>query len=262
MVSGSEERMGTLEDKKAVITGGGTGIGFELASRFLEEGADVLIAGRTEKKLQEAREKLCVDTNRVVCSRADIASEEDVKGMFRTAMDSWGRVDILINNAGAMRVNKALTDTSLEEWEGVIGTNVNGTFLCCREAASIMKKQQGGKIINISSMSGFISNKYFHPGSYEVSKSAHSMLTKVFALELAEYNVAVNAIAPGYYDTKPNRDFFEHNAELSRKVLAMIPRGKFGSLQELGHLAVYLSSDVVEYLTGQTIIIDGGYTIW
>jgi gluconate 5-dehydrogenase len=254
--------MGKLEDKVAVITGGGTGIGFELASRFLEEGADVLIAGRTEKKLLDAREKLGVDKDRVVCSRADIAVERDVQGMFRAALDAWGRVDILINNAGAMRINKPLTDTTLEEWERVIGTNINGTFLCCREAASVMKKQQGGKIINISSMSGFVSNKYFHPGSYEVSKSAHSMLTKVFALELAEYNVAVNAIAPGYYDTQPNRDFFEHNTELSRKVLDMIPRGKFGTLAELGHLAVYLSSDVVEYLTGQTILIDGGYTIW
>jgi len=254
--------MGTLDGKKAIITGGGTGIGFEIASKFLAEGADVLIAGRTEKKLLDAREKLSSDRGRVLCCPADIAKEPDVKNMFRAALDGWGRVDILINNAGAMRMNKPLTDTTLEEWNSVIHTNINGTFMCSREAAGIMKKQKTGKIINISSMSGYIANKYFHPGSYEVSKSALSMLTKVFALELAEYKIAVNAIAPGYYDTQPNRDFFSGNAELSSKVLDLIPRGKLGSIEELGHLAAYLSSDAVAYLTGQTIIIDGGYTIW
>lgn len=88
------------------------------------------------------------------------------------------------------------------------------------------------------------------------------MLTKVFALELAEYGITVNAIAPGYYDTQPNRDFFQNNADLRNRINEMIPKGKLGNIEELGHLATYLSSDVVEYLTGQTIIIDGGYTIW
>lgn len=125
-----------------------------------------------------------------------------------------------------------------------------------------MKKQKSGKIVNIGSISGSIVNKYFHPGSYEVSKSAFDMLTKVFSIELAEYGVAVNTIAPGYYDTKPNRDFFINNRELNDKIIDMIPLKQLGNLKELGHLAVYLSSDVVEYLTGQTIKIDGGYTIW
>jgi gluconate 5-dehydrogenase len=254
--------MGKLKGKRAVITGGGSGIGFEIATRFLAEGADVLIAGRTEKKLLDAKEKLIGESDRVHCCQADIASEPDIINLFKFALKKWGGVDILINNAGAMRNNKPLTDTSLAEWSSVMDTNINGTFVCCREAAAIMKKQKSGKIINISSMSGFIANKYFHPGSYEVSKSAHKMLTKVFALELAEHNVAVNAIAPGYYDTQPNRDFFINNADLNDKIMSMIPRGKLGTLEELGHLAAYLSSDAVEYLTGQTIIIDGGYTIW
>jgi NAD(P)-dependent dehydrogenase (short-subunit alcohol dehydrogenase family) len=254
--------MGVLEGKKAIITGGGSGIGFEIASRFLQEGADVLIAGRTEEKLITARKKLGFDPGRILVFPADIASESDIQGMFKFAMDKWGAVHILINNAGAMRINKPLTDTTLEEWTGVFDTNIHGTFLCSKEAAAIMKKQGIGKIVNISSMSGSIANKYFHAGSYEVSKSAHSMLTKVFALELAEYDVAVNAIAPGYYDTQPNRDFFIDNADLSKKILNLIPKGRLGTMAELGHLAAYLSSDSVEYLTGQTIVIDGGYTIW
>lgn len=254
--------MGKLEGKKAVITGGGSGIGLEIASRFLREGADVMIAGRTLERLEEARAGLEFDPKRIVICRADIADESDVREMFASARDTWGTVDILINNAGAMRVNKPLTETSLEEWRRVLDININGTFLCSREAARIMKESKKGKIVNISSMSGYIANKYFHAGSYEVSKSAHSMLTKVFALELAEYRIAVNAIAPGYYDTQPNRDFFIDNAELNRKITDMIPKGRLGSLEELGHLATYLSGDATEYLTGQTIIIDGGYTIW
>jgi NAD(P)-dependent dehydrogenase (short-subunit alcohol dehydrogenase family) len=254
--------MGKLTGKKAVITGGGSGIGLEIATRFLQEGADVLIAGRTLSKLHDAREKLPYDESRVLCCKADISSEQDVLNMFQTALDSWQRVDILVNNAAAMRNNKPLTDTSLDEWSTVIHTNINGTFLCCREAAKIMKRQKFGRIISISSMSGYIANKYFHAGSYEVSKSAISMLTKVFALELADANIAVNAIAPGFYDTQPNRDFFLNNAVLSKKINDLIPKGKLGNIEELGNLAAYLASDSVEYLTGQTIVIDGGYTIW
>jgi NAD(P)-dependent dehydrogenase (short-subunit alcohol dehydrogenase family) len=251
-----------LENKKAVITGGGSGIGFEIASRFLHEGADVLIAGRTMEKLEDARNRLGYDPKRILTCRADIAEESDIRNMFALARETWGTVDILINNAGAMRINKPLTETSLAEWKRVIDTNINGTFLCSREAAAMMKEQGKGKIVNIGSMSGFIANKYFHAGSYEVSKSAHAMLTKVFALELAEHQIAVNAIAPGYYDTQPNRDFFIDNADLNRKIMDMIPKGRLGTLEELGHLTTYLCSDATEYLTGQTIVIDGGYTIW
>jgi len=254
--------MGKLAGRKAVITGGGSGIGLEIAARFLKEGADVLIAGRNLEKLYDAREKLQCDNDRVICCKADIAVEQDVVGMFKTAMEKWERVDILVNNAAAMRNNKPLTETSVDEWSSVIHTNINGTFICCREAAKIMKSQQFGRIISISSMSGYIANKYFHAGSYEVSKSAIGMLTKVFALELADANIAVNAIAPGFYDTQPNRDFFLNNVVLSKKINDLIPKGKLGNIEELGNLAAYLAGDSVEYLTGQTIVIDGGYTIW
>ncbi len=254
--------MGILAGRKAVITGGGSGIGFEIATRFLNEGADIIISGRTEERLISAVKKLPGDAERKKYYKADIGDEKSVKDLFEYALDIWGGVDILINNAGAMRINKELTETSIVEWNSVINTNINGVFLCSREAAVMMKKQKYGKIINISSMSGEIVNKYFNPGAYEVSKSALRMMTKVFAVELAEYGVAVNAIAPGYYDTKPNRDFFINNMELKSKIMDLIPKKKLGDLNELGRLAVFLSSDGVDYLTGQTIVIDGGYTIW
>jgi NAD(P)-dependent dehydrogenase (short-subunit alcohol dehydrogenase family) len=144
----------------------------------------------------------------------------------------------------------------------VIETNVTGAWLCCREAGKVMVGQRSGKIVNISSMSGSIVNRYLHGGSYEVSKAALMMLTKTLAAEWAQHNIAVNAIAPGYYDTQPNRDFFGHEADLYQRVLDMIPLRRFGNLEELADLVLVLSSETANYMTGSTITIDGGYTVW
>jgi gluconate 5-dehydrogenase len=161
-----------------------------------------------------------------------------------------------------MRINKPPQETSLEEWKQVIDTNITGTFVCCREAGKVMIPQKRGKIVNISSMSGSIVNKYFHGGSYEVSKCALNMLTKVLAVEWAPYNITVNSVAPGYYDTQPNRDFFSKETGLYQKVLDMIPVEKLGDLDELSRLILHLVSAPGNYLTGETITIDGGYTLW
>ena len=133
------------------------------------------------------------------------------------------RVDVLINNAAAMRINKPPEETTLAEWRSVLDTNVTGAWLCCREAGKVMIGQRSGKIVNISSISGYVVNKYFHGGAYEVSKAALMMLTKTLATEWAPYNISVNAIAPGYYDTQPNRDFFAQEADLYQRVLDLIP---------------------------------------
>jgi gluconate 5-dehydrogenase len=163
---------------------------------------------------------------------------------------------VLINTA-AMRVNKPPEATSLAEWRAVMDTNITGTFRCCREAGKVMISQHSGKIINIASISGHIVNKYFHGGSYEISKAALMMLTKTLATEWAQHNISVNAIAPGYYDTQPNRDFFAGKPDLYGKVLDMIPQGRLGNLQELSDLVLMLASDIANYMTGTTITIDG-----
>jgi gluconate 5-dehydrogenase len=254
--------MGRLENRTAVITGGGTGIGLEIARRFSMEGAAVVICGRTEAKLREAASLISARSDGVRCVIADIGKEEDVANLMQEAVRWKGRLDILVNNAAAMRVNKPPEETTLSEWKSVIDPNINGTFLCSREAGKIMMGQKYGRIINISSLSAFIVNKYFHGGSYEVSKAALNMLTKVFAVEWAPHNITVNAIAPGYYDTQPNRDFFAVEKGLSEKVLDMIPVRKLGSLEELGNLALLLASDMATYMTGSIIQIDGGYSLW
>lgn len=254
--------MGQLDNQTAVITGGGSGIGFTLAERFHREGAQIVICGRREEVLIEAAEKISPGKERIRCIKADISEEQDIMRLMQAAVDWTNKIDILINNAAAMRINKPPQETSFEEWKGVIDTNITGAFLCCREAGKVMIAQKRGKIINISSISGGIVNKYFHGGSYEVSKCALNMLTKVLAVEWAPYNITVNAVAPGYYDTQPNRDFFGKETGLYQKVLEMIPAGKLGDLEELSRLILHLVTDPRNYLTGATITIDGGYTLW
>jgi gluconate 5-dehydrogenase len=254
--------MGQLENQTAIITGGGTGIGITIARRFHDEGAFVVICGRREDVLQQAASQLSPAGERVLPVKADIINEEDIQNLVEKTVEQTGRIDILINNAGAMRVNKPPEETSLEEFRFVIDTNVSGTFLVSREVGKVMIEQKSGRIINISSISGSIVNKYFHGGSYEISKAAMEMLTKTLAMEWAPYNIKVNAIAPGYYGTQPNVDFFINDQELNEKVMDLVPLGKLGKLEELARLALYLASPEIDYMTGSIITIDGGYTMW
>jgi len=254
--------MGQLENQTAIITGAGTGIGLCVAKRFHREGAFVVICGRTPEVLEKAAAEISPEGQRILAVPADIANEEQVQNLVAQAVARTGRVDILINNAGAMRCNKPPEETSLEEWKFVIDTNINGTFLCSREAGKVMIKQKSGRIVNIASMSGAVVNKYFHGGSYEVSKAALSMLTRAFAVEWAPYNIKVNAVSPGYYDTEPNRQFFLNDQVLYGKILDLIPIRKLGDLEELSRLILFLASPDLDYMSGTTITIDGGYTIW
>lgn len=254
--------MGQLDQQTAIITGGGTGIGRVIARHFHAAGAFVVLCGRREEVVRQAAAEIAADGERVLAMRTDITSEDDVRQMVARTMERTGRIDVLVNNAATSRVNKPPEETSLEEWKFVIDTNVTGTWLCAREVGRVMIEQRRGRIINIASMSGQIINKFFHGGSYEVSKAAVLMLTKALATNWATYNIKVNAIAPGYYDTQPNRDFFINDPVLYEKICGLIPAGKLGDLEELGRLALYLASPEVDYMTGTTITIDGGYTAW
>jgi gluconate 5-dehydrogenase len=254
--------MAVLSGKTALITGAGTGIGFEIAKKFHEQGAKVVICGRREEVLKEASKQISSGSDGVLWFKADICDEEQVIKLVKDSVKATGRLDILVNNAAHMRVDKPPEDTSLGEWKKVLDTNINGVFLCCREAGKVMIQQSSGKIINIASMSGFIVNKYFHVGSYEVSKAAVAMLTKAFAVEWAPYNITVNAIAPGFYETEPNKNFFAREPEIHQKILDMIPLSRTGNLNELASLAVMMATDACNYMTGTTITIDGGYTLW
>jgi NAD(P)-dependent dehydrogenase (short-subunit alcohol dehydrogenase family) len=254
--------MGRFDGQTVIVTGAGTGIGFSVARRFYQEGANVVMSGRREQVLRKAAGQIAGDSERLLIVPADIAREPDVRNLVAETVKWTSRVDVLINNAAAMRINKPPEETTLAEWRSVFDTNVTGAWLCCREAGKVMIGQQTGKIVNIASISGYVVNKYFHGGAYEVSKAALMMLTKTLATEWAQHNIAVNAIAPGYYDTQPNRDFFAREADLYQRVLDLIPLRRLGNLDELTDLILMLASDTANYMTGSTITIDGGYTLW
>lgn len=254
--------MGELSNQTAVITGGGTGIGFAIAERFHREGAFVVLCGRRPEVLQEAARRISLAAERIAFVHADVTREESVVQLMREAGSHTGRIDILVNNAGPMRIHKPPEETSLEEFRQAIDTNIFGAFLCSREAGRFMIRQKAGRIINISSMSGSIVNRYVHGGSYEISKAGMNMLTRTLAVEWARHGIRVNAIAPGYYATKPNEEYFAVHPAAAQQILDLIPTGKFGALDELARLAVLLASPHTDYMTGSILTIDGGYTVW
>lgn len=254
--------MGDLDGLSAIVTGGGTGIGLAIAKRFHEEGAFVTICGRRAHVLREAVLAIHPGGERVMPFAADITAEADVVALVERTVENAGRLDILVNCAGPMRIHKPPEETTLAEFREAIDTNIVGAFLCCREAGRVMMRQGGGRIINLSSMSGSIVNRFVHGGSYEVSKAGMNMLTKTLAVEWARHGIRVNAIAPGYYATEPNVEYFRAHPEAASQILDLIPTGKFGQLDELARLAVFLSSPKVEYMTGSIVGIDGGYTAW
>ncbi len=252
----------SLEGKVAVVTGASKGLGAAFAPMLAQAGSDIVILCRHKKYLDETARAVHRAGRKALAIECDITRESQVQGMVKQVIGEFGKIDILINNAGTERINRAPEETSLEDWTSVMHTNVDGTFLCAREVGKVMVPRRKGKIINIASISGQVINKYFHGGSYDVSKSAVVALTKALAVEWAPYNITVLAVSPGYYDTDPNRKWFEKNPEIYSNVIDMIPLKRLGAIEELSGFIACLASDVTNYMTGSTIVIDGGYTAW
>jgi 2-deoxy-D-gluconate 3-dehydrogenase len=252
----------SLEGRVALVTGASRGLGQAFAVALADAGADVVIASRHPAELSETAGRIRAAGREALEVEADVTLEKQVAGMVARSVDRFGRIDILVNNAGTERRNVSPEETSLESWKQVIDTNVTGCFLCAREVGKVMIARGKGKIINLASLSGMIINRYFHGGSYDVSKSAVVGLTKALAAEWAAHGINVIALAPGYYGTAPNLRWFESNPEMHRKVLDLIPLGRLGSIEELAALVAVLASDVSNYRTGCTVMVDGGYTVW
>jgi gluconate 5-dehydrogenase len=252
----------SLDGKVSIVTGASKGLGASFAEMLAKAGSDVVITCRHINDLNKTAVAIRESGRKALKIKCDITDETQVKSMVDQAVGEFGKIDILINNAATGRVNIPPHETTLEQWSSVLETNVTGPFICSREVGKVMIEQKKGKIINIASMSGYIINKYFHGGSYDVSKSSVVALTKALAVEWAPYNINVFAVAPGYYCTDPNRRWFESNAEIQQKVTDMIPLKKLGDIKELGGLVACLASDITNYMTGSTILIDGGYTVW
>lgn len=243
-----------LENKVALITGGGRGLGRAMALAFAQAGAAVAVASRTREQLEEVVEAVRAKGRRAAAIDVDVSDSESVTAMIQAVKGEFGRLDILVNSAGSGWAER-IVDTSDGTWDWVLKTNLYGTFYACREAARVMIEQKSGSIINIASVAGVKGPPGL--GAYAASKGGVMALTKVLAIEVARYNVRVNAIAPGYFRTDMNAAALD-DPEVGPKIVKRIPLRRPGQPEEIGPLAVLLASDQASFITGEVYFISGG----
>lgn len=244
-----------LKDKVALVTGGSRGIGLEIAKKLLEEGAKVVICGRKEEGLAQAAETLNGGEN-ILTVQAHVAKEADVDNLFTRAVETFEKIDILINNVGMNIMVPSVADADPGLWQKIIDTNLNGTYFCSRRAAEVMKPA-GGSIVNISSIAGRQASHTM--GIYGIAKAGVEMLTKVMAAELASFQIRVNAVAPGMVRTDFSKPIWSNTA-VHDEIVKGIPLGRIAECIEVVHPALFLASEASSYITGQTIVVDGGAT--
>jgi 3-oxoacyl-[acyl-carrier protein] reductase len=242
----------SLENKIALITGGARGIGREIALCFAKEGADIAICDVNLDQAEEVAQEIKKLGRGYLSFKTDVTESQQVQAMIDKILDKFGKLDILINNAGITRDSLILRMTE-EDWDKVIAVNLKGTFVCTKVASKVMLKQRSGKIINIASIIGIMGN--IGQANYAASKAGIIGLTKSVAKELAPRGVCVNAIAPGFIKTEMTAKLPE---EVQNKMLSAIPLGRFGEPKDVADLALFLSSGSSSYITGQVIQIDGG----
>jgi 2-deoxy-D-gluconate 3-dehydrogenase len=241
-----------LEGKVFVVTGGSRGIGLEIARQLLEQKAKVGICGRKEEGLQAAADELKAGDT-LLCVPAHVAKAEEVDNLFQRVTDQFGKIDGLINNVG-MNIATGVVDADPGLWNKIIDSNF-GSFLCSRKAGQIMREQNGGKIVSISSIASRRSAPFM--GIYGVAKAGIEMMTKVLAQELAAFNIQVNAVAPCMVRTKFSEPFWS-NAEIHEQIIKTIPMGRIAEPEDVVHPTLFLCSEASNFITGQTILVDGG----
>lgn len=239
--------------KVVVVTGGNRGIGRAIAETFARQGADLLIGGRSLEELaQAARELTSAFGHRVLAVQVDVSDVQSANAFIEKAVADYGRVDVLVNNAGVTR-DKLLMRMDENDWDIVLDTNLKGAFNCCKAVARPMLKQRDGRIINVSSVSGLAGQ--VGQANYSASKAGMIGLTKALAREFASRNITVNAVAPGYVPTGLTNDL---PAELKESILKATPLGRMGKPEEVANAVVFLASDEAAYITGQVLAVDGG----
>ncbi len=264
----------TVTGKIAIVTGAGRGIGKAIALLLAEGGANVVVVARTAKQIEQTMEEISRLGQKALAIPMDVTREEQVKAVVEQTISQFGKIDILVNNAGTGPPEKPvvfipgakfpgweLTDNwdkqlTPEEWNQVIATNLTSAFSFVQAVGPYMLRQKKGKVINISSNSADLGTPYWAP--YCTSKAALSMFTRCLASEWAPFNICVNAIGPGNTRTEIIKKIMKEEPKAAEWVLAAIPMGRLAEPREIALLAFYLASDASNFLTGQTIYIDGG----
>jgi NAD(P)-dependent dehydrogenase (short-subunit alcohol dehydrogenase family) len=244
-----------LQDRIALVTGASKGLGKAMALALADAGARIALVSRDVDKLNAVASEIRSNGGSAEVFRADVADEANVSALEAEVASRMGKVQILVNNAG-VNVRKNITDFTLEEWNFVIGTNLTAVFLMCRAFVPHMKGSGYGRILNMTSIMSHISL----PGraAYSSSKAGLLGMTKALALELAPEGVTVNGISPGPFATEMNTALMQ-NPEVNQQFLSKIPVGKWGKVEDIGKLAVYLCAEEASFITGTDILIDGGW---
>ena len=250
----------SLKGQVGIVTGGGQGLGKVFSHAFAEAGADVTIAEVNPRTGPETVKEIEAIGRGALFIETDVTNHSSVEAMVKNTVEHFGRLDFIMNNAGIVKWCPA-ENVSERDWKAVIDVNLNGLFYCCQAAARQMISKRIGCIINVASMSGYVVNHPQPQASYNASKAAVIHLTRSLAAEWAPHNIRVNAIAPGYMDTEMTHKAFE-DPQYGPVWTDGIPLRRPGRPEELAPLAVFLASDASSYVTGSTILIDGGYTVW
>nr|BBH91541.1 short-chain dehydrogenase [Thermosporothrix sp. COM3] len=253
-----------LDHKVALVTGSGSGIGREIALLYARQGASVYIADINEEAAQTVVQEILEQEGQAFALRLDVTNEEQVKVAFERVVQEQGRIDILVNNAGISHVGSIL-ETTAEDWNRVMSVNAMGVFLCSKYAISQMIQQQpqGGVLVNIASAAGMIGVESRFP--YSTSKGAVISMTRSVAIDFVSQGIRANAICPGtvytpFVEGYLNRHYPDNKEEMIQQLGARQPLGRMGRPDEIAHAALYLASDEAAFVTGSTLVIDGGWT--
>ena len=248
-----------LANKVTIVTGASKGIGKAIATTFAKSGAHVVCVSRTEDDLNVLQKDISSNGGSASIYSCDVSNFDEVKALINNSVEKFDKIDVIVNNAGITR-DGLIMRMSDEDWNTVIDINLKGTFNGIKAVSRQMMKQKSGRIINISSINAFQSIRGLSGRHYETAKAALVQFTKATAIDWAQYGITVNCICPGVFMTEPNIKWSKKEPEAMKNFLSKIPTQTTGEPDDLGPLAVYISSDSAKYMTGSVIVIDGGQT--
>jgi NAD(P)-dependent dehydrogenase (short-subunit alcohol dehydrogenase family) len=251
--------MNTLAGKVALVTGGTSGIGKATALAFSAAGAKVVFSGRREPEGEDIANLIRNSGAECLFVRSDVASETDVRSLIQKTVESYGRLDIAFNNAGIEGCSKPLHEQLIEDFDRLMAINLRGLFVCMKYEIQQMLTQGSGVIINNSSAAGLVGMSGFSP--YVASKHAVMGLTRAAALDYAKQGIQINAVNPGFIATEIIDRFSTKNPAMEQQLASLVPMGRIGKPEEIAATVVFLCSAAASYITGQSLVVDGGYTV-